>query len=121
MKISQYRKAEKPGLVQGYFSIIYEDKYGTRFENDLQLLMKNGHRWVAFYHKGIKNDDKVTYYPLAGYLMRSSQDAFSRDVIAAIDKYFNQSNPVVNLGHSEVPAPLAYKDNDEYDEWEGKK
>jgi hypothetical protein len=94
MKITKYRASDKPGALLAFFSICYETPWGLRYDNDMQLLQKNGHRWIAFASKQYKNANGETrYFPLSGFENRAGHEKFQKLVIHALDLFCANGEP----------------------------
>jgi hypothetical protein len=112
MIITDYKKADKPGVLIGSFTIHYETPFGPRWESDLKLFMKNGHRWIAFPSKSIKESDgKYSYQPLSGFEFGPDFAKFTKTVLDALDRFCANGGQIRPIDVNSVNQSLPYKDD----------
>jgi hypothetical protein len=113
MKVTKYAKAFKPGVLVGTFSILYDTEWGPRWEQDIKLFMKNGHRWCTFPSRSYKDESGlIQYFPMSGFQDRQDHTKWQKTCIDALDTFcanHGQAN-TVQLD-SEIMKPVQYKDD----------
>ena len=113
MIVIDYQKADKPGVLVGTFTIRYDTQFGPRWDSGIKLFMKNGHRWVGFPSKSIKDEGtgKFIFQDLSGFDFKQDHDKWQKACLTALDAFCANGGQIRPIGVEFEIKPLAYKDD----------
>lgn len=109
MECFEFKPYEK-GALKGYaimiLTIAIENRPVKFVQKGYKLWMKDGKRWVTLPQDKIEKNGEVDYVANSWLLDKDIRDTFSRECVAAIDKWCAENNQQEKSAKQEVFPPI---------------